>query len=384
MDTDNPNSGLELRTKATSAGELELSLVDVPIRELATDEVLVRLEATPINPSDIGLLLGPADMSTAHIAGTAERPVLTATIPQAAMKGIAGRLDQSLPVGNEGAGTVIKAGSNAEALLGKLVAIWGGAMYAEYRILQASDCVLLPEGVSAAEGASCFVNPLTALGMTETMRLEGHSALVHTAAASNLGQMLNKICLKDGIGLVNIVRSAEQEGILRGIGAVHVCNSASPAFMDDLIEAIAATGATVAFDAIGGGPLADQILRCMEIVAGQDLAVYSRYGSSVHKQVYIYGMLDTRPTELRRNYGFTWGVGGWLLFSFVKKIGPDAMRKLLDRVRGELKTTFASDYTAEISLAEALRPDVIAAYSRRATGAKYLINPSRDSVKGEA
>jgi NADPH:quinone reductase-like Zn-dependent oxidoreductase len=384
MDTDNPNSGLELRTKATSAGELELSLVDVPIRELAADEVLVRLEATPINPSDIGLLLGPADMSAARITGTAERPVLTATIPQAAMKGIAGRLDQSLPVGNEGAGTVIKAGSNAEALLGKLVAIWGGAMYAEYRILKASDCVLLPEGVSAADGASAFVNPLTALGMIETMRLEGHSALVHTAAASNLGQMLNKICLKDDIGLVNIVRGAEQEGILRGIGAVHVCNSTSPAFMDDLIEAIAATGATLAFDAIGGGPLADQILRCTEIVAGQDLAVYSRYGSSVHKQVYIYGMLDTRPTELRRNYGFTWGVGGWLLFSFVKKIGPEAMRKLLDRVRGELKTTFASDYTAEISLAEALRPDVIAAYSRRATGAKYLINPSRDSVKGEA
>jgi NADPH:quinone reductase len=384
MDTDNPNSGLELRTKATSAGELELSLVDVPIRELAADEVLVRLEATPINPSDIGLLLGPADMSTARITGTAERPVLTATIPQAAMKGIAGRLDQSLPVGNEGAGTVIKAGSNAEALLGKLVAIWGGAMYAEYRILKASDSVLLPEGLSAADGASAFVNPLTALGMIETMRLEGHSALVHTAAASNLGQMLNKICLKDDIGLVNIVRGAEQEGILRGIGAVHVCNSTSPAFMDDLTEAIAATGATVAFDAIGGGPLADQILRCMEIVAGQDLAVYSRYGSSVHKQVYIYGMLDTRPTELRRNYGFTWGVGGWLLFSFVKKIGPEAMRKLLDRVRGELKTTFASDYTAEISLAEALRPDVIAAYSRRATGAKYLINPSRDSVKGEA
>ena len=384
MDTDNPNSGLELRTRATSAGELELSVVDVPIRELATDEVLVRLEATPINPSDIGLLLGPADMSTARITGTAERPVLTATIPQAAMKGIAGRLDQSLPVGNEGAGMVIKAGSNTEALLGKLVAIWGGAMYAEYRIIKASDCMVLPEGVSAAEGASCFVNPLTALGMIETMRLEGHSALVHTAAASNLGQMLNKICRKDGIGLVNIVRSAEQEAMLRGIGAVHVCNSMSPVFMDDLTEALAATGATVAFDAIGGGPLADQILRCMEIVAGQDLAVYSRYGSSVHKQVYIYGMLDTRPTELRRNYGFTWGVGGWLLFSFVKKIGPDAMRKLLDRVRGELKTTFASEYTAEISLAEALRPDVIAAYSRRATGAKYLINPSRDSVKGEA
>jgi NADPH:quinone reductase len=379
MDTDEPHTGLELRSKASSAGELELSLVDVPIRELAADEVLVRLEATPINPSDVGLLFGPADMSTARIAGTAERPVLTATIPQAAMKGIVGRLDQSLAAGNEGAGTIIKAGSNAEALLGKLVAIWDGAMYAQYRIIKASECMVLPDGASAADGASCFINPLTALGMIETMRLEGHSALVHTAAASNLGQMLNRICLKDGIGLVNVVRSAEQEALLRDIGAVHVCNSTSPAFIEDLTEAIAATGATLAFDAIGGGPLADQILRCMETVAGRGLTVYSRYGSSVHKQVYIYGMLDPRPTELKRNYGFNWGVGGWLLFSFVRKIGADAMHKLLDRIRGELKTTFASHYSAEISLAEALRPDVITAYSRRATGAKYLINPSRAS-----
>ena len=377
MNTDEPYNGLELRSKANSASELELSLVDVPIRELAADEVLVRLQATPINPSDVGLLFGPADMSTARIAGTAERPVFTATIPQTAMKGIAGRLDQSLPVGNEGAGTIIKTGSNAKALLGKLVAIWGGAMYAQYRIIKASECMVLPDGASAADGASCFVNPLTALGMIETMRLEGHSALVHTAAASNLGQMLNKICVKDGIGLVNVVRSAEQEALLRDIGAVHVCNSTSPAFMEDLTEAIAATGATLAFDAIGGGPLADQILRCMETVAGRGLTVYSRYGSSVHKQVYIYGMLDPRPTELKRNYGFTWGVGGWLLFSFVRKIGPDAVHKLLDRIRSELKTTFASHYSAEISLPEALRPDVIAAYSRRATGTKYLINPSR-------
>jgi NADPH:quinone reductase len=378
MDVSKRTSGLELRSRATSGGELELSLVDVPLPELAEDEVLIRVEATPLNPSDIGLLLGPADITTARMSGTPERPVTTATIPAAALKGIAGRLDQPLPVGNEGAGTVVEAGADARSLLGKIVAVWGGGMYAQFRAAKAADCLVLPEGATPADGASCFINPLTALGFIETMRSEGHSALVHTAAASNLGQMLNKLCIKDGIGLVNIVRSPAQAALLRDIGAAQVCDSTAPGFMDDLTKAIADTGATLGFDAIGGGPLASQILTCMERAAVRSMSSYSRYGSSVHKQLYIYGMLDTRPTELHRNYGMAWGVDGWLMPTFLQKAGKDVAAKLRQRVADELKTTFASRYTAEISLAEALRPDIIAAYYRRSTGDKYLINPARD------
>lgn len=369
--------GLELRSKVGSNGELELSLVEVPVGDPGADEVLVRIEATPLNPSDIGTLLGPADIATARIAGSAERPVVTAAIPPAAMRGVEGRVDQSLPVGNEGAGTVLKAGAEAQHLVGKTVAIYGGAMYTQFRIVKAADCLVLPEDATPADGASTFINPMTALGMIETMHREGHHALVHTAAASNLGQMLNKICLKDGIGLVNIVRSPQQQAVLREIGAVHVCDLSAPSFLDDLAEAVAQTGATLGFDAIGGGPLTGQILTAMERAASRALTTYSRYGSSVHKQVYIYGMLDPRPTELKRNFGMAWGVGGWLLWPFLRKIGPEAMERLRQRVGAELKTTFASHYVAEISLADALRPDIIAAYAKRGTGEKYLINPNR-------
>lgn len=370
-------SGLELRTLITSAGTLELSLVDVPVPAPGPGEVVVRIEGAPINPSDLGLLVGPADLSTIKAGGTADRPVVTATVPPQAVKMLAARLDQSLAVGNEGAGTVVAAGPGAEALAGRLVATFGGAMYARYRLVKAADCMVLPAGATAADGASCFVNPLTALGMTETMRREGHTALVHTAAASNLGQMLNRICLKDGIGLVNIVRSAAQVDLLRGQGAVHVLDSTSPTFTDDLTEALVATGATLAFDAIGGGRLASQILGGMEAAANRRATAYSRYGSSVYKQVYIYGSLDVRPTELVRSFGLSWGVGGWLLMPFLAKIGADGAQALRQRVLAELKTTFASHYTAEISLAEALRPDILTAYARRATGEKYLINPAK-------
>ncbi len=370
-------AGLELRTLITSAGTLELSLVDVPVPAPGPGEVVVRIEGAPINPSDLGLLVGPADLSTIKAGGTADRPVVTATVPPQAVKMLAARLDQSLAVGNEGAGTVVAAGPGAEALAGRLVATFGGAMYARYRLVKAADCMVLPAGATAADGASCFVNPLTALGMTETMRREGHTALVHTAAASNLGQMLNRICLKDGIGLVNIVRSAAQVDLLRGQGAVHVLDSTSPTFTDDLTEALVATGATLAFDAIGGGRLASQILGGMEAAANRRATAYSRYGSSVYKQVYIYGSLDVRPTELVRSFGLSWGVGGWLLMPFLAKIGADGAQALRQRVLAELKTTFASHYTAEISLAEALRPDILTAYARRATGEKYLINPAK-------
>ncbi len=372
-------TALQLRSLIKSSGELELSLASVPIPEPGTDEVVVRIEASPMNPSDLGLLFGAADLSSAKVSGTRERPVITASVPEKAMKGMAGRLDQSMPVGNEGAGVVVKAGTSAaaQALLGKTVAILGGAMYAQYRAIKAGQCLVLPPGTTPAEGASCFVNPLTSLGMVETMRREGHKALVHTAAASNLGQMLNRICIKDGIGLVNIVRKQEQEDLLRAAGAQYVCNSSAPTFMDDLTRALVATGATIAFDAIGGGRLAGQILSGMEAAANQTATEYSRYGSTTHKQVYIYGGLDRGPTEIVRNFGMAWSMGGWLLFPFLQKIGSDAAQKLRERVVAELKTTFASKYTHEVSLAEALQLDNIAVYSQHATGAKYLLNPNK-------
>ena len=379
MTSPTPTTALQLRSLVRSSGELEVSLQEVPVPEPGADEVLVRIEATPINPSDLGLLFGAADMNTLQVAGTVERPVLTARIPDKLMKAMAGRADQSLPVGNEGAGTVVKAGASAaaQALLGKKVAVIGGAMYAQYRSMPAAQCLVLPADASAADGASCFVNPLTALGMVETMKREGHQALVHTAAASNLGQMLNRICLKDGISLVNIVRKPEQAALLREQGAKYVCSTSSPNFIDELTDALAATGATIAFDAIGGGKLAGQILTCMEAAINRNAKEYSRYGSAVHKQVYLYGMLDTSPTEVVRNFGMAWGMGGWLLFPFLQKIGPAAAQTLRERVAAELKTTFASHYTRTVSLAEALTPAAIAVYAKRATGEKFLIDPSR-------
>jgi len=374
-----PSKTLQIRSLVRSSGELELSLQEDAIPQPAANEVVVRVEASPMNPSDLGLLFGAADLRTAKASGTPQRPVVTASIPEAAMKSMAGRADRSMPVGNEGAGVVVEAGASpqARALLGKTVAMIGGAMYAQYRCIDVAQCMALPEGATAAEGASSFVNPLTALGMVETMRREGHKALVHTAAASNLGQMLNRICIKDGIPLVNIVRKQEQEDILRAIGARYVCNAASPTFLEDLTAALAETGATLAFDATGGGKLAGQILNCMEAALLRTATEYSRYGTSTHKQVYIYGGLDRGPTEFTRGFGMSWGMGGWLLFQFLVKIGPEGAEKLKARVAAELKTTFASRYTKEVSMVEALSLDEIAVYSKQATGEKYLLNPNR-------
>jgi len=375
-----PTRGLQLRSLVKESGELELSLIEVPVPAPGESEVVVRVEATPINPSDLGLLLGPADPAAMTTGGTVQRPVVTAPLSPAALRALAARVGESLPVGNEGAGVVVAAGAApaAQALLGKTVAILGGAMYAQYRTLRANDCLPLPEGVTPQQGASCFVNPLTSLGMIGTMRAEGHTALVHTAAASNLGQMLCKACSADGVPLVNIVRSAAQAETLRAIGAAYVCDSTAPSFMTDLIDAVAATGATLAFDAIGGGRLAGQILTAMETAANRTAASYSRYGSTVHKQVYIYGGLDTGPTELNRGFGMAWGVGGWLLTPFLQKIGPAEGQALRERVAREITTTFASQYDRVISLAETLDIAIIAAYNRRATGQKYLINPNKD------
>ena len=372
-------TGLQIRSTVKKEGVVEMSLVSIPTPEPKPDEVVVRIDASPINPSDQGLLFGGADMTTAKASGTPDHPVVTASISPAVMRSIAGRLEQSLPVGNEGAGVVVEAGASpgAQALMGKTVAILGGAMYAQYRCIKAAQCLVLPPGTTPAEGADCFVNPLTALGMVETMRREGHKALVHAAAASNLGQMLNRICIKDRVALVNIGRKSEHVDLLKEIGATYVCNSSSPTFMDDLTEALAASGATVAFDAIGGGRLAGQILTAMEIALNRTAKEYSRYGSTTHKQVYIYGGLDRGPTEFNRAFGMAWGIGGWLLTAFMQKIGAEAAQKLRERVAAEIKTTFASTYTREVSLAGALRLEEIAVYSKQATGQKYLITPNK-------
>lgn len=376
-----PAQSLQMRTLITREGALELSLAEVSTPTPGSGEVLIRVEAAPINPSDLGLLLGPADMSTVQSGGTAERPTIRATVPERFLRVVAARLGESLPVGNEGAGTVVAAGEGAEAqaLVGKTVAVLGRAMYAQHFVAGAQDCLVLPEGVTAAEGASAFVNPLTALGMVETMRLEGHKALVHTAAASNLGQMLNRICRAEGVELVNIVRKPEQAELLRAAGAKHVLVSSSPEFMTELTDALAETGATIAFDAIGGGKLASQILTAMEAAANREAAPYNRYGSSTYKQVYIYGGLDTGPTELTRSFGFAWGLGGFLLMPFLERVGPARAQALRERVAAEIRTTFASHYTREVSMAEALQPDILAAYAKRATGEKYLIKPKHDA-----
>ena len=373
-----PATMRQLRTLVTADGQLELSIAVVDMPTPGPGEVLVRIDATPINPSDLGLLLAYADITRATVAGTAESPVVTAPIPDSVMPGLTARLGQSMPVGNEGAGVVVAAGegADAQALIGKTVGTVGGEMYSGYRVVSAFMCMALPEGTPAAAGASCFVNPLTALGMVETMRMEGHTALVHTAAASNLGQMLNRVCLADGIPLVNIVRRPEQAAILLEQGAEHICDSSSPTFVEDLTAALVATGATLAFDAIGGGTLAGQILGCMEAAANATATEYSRYGSSTHKQVYIYGSLDRSPTVLGRNFGLAWSVGGWLLTPFLGKLGIEGMLRLRARVAAEITTTFASTYTDEVSLAGALGLDAITAYARQATGQKFLIRPN--------
>jgi len=373
-----PQVGLQIRSLITRAGQLELSLIDKPVPMPGPDEVLICVEASPINPADLGLLLGPADLSTIKVTGPAERPVVTATVQEAALRAVAGRLDRPMSVGIEGAGLVVAAGSSpaAQALLNRRVAAMGEAMYAQYRCVPVQQCMALPDDATAIDAASAFVNPITALGMVETMRSEGHGALVHTAAASNLGQMLNRICQADGVKLVNIVRKPEQVKLLRELGAVYVCDSSAENFMTDLTDAVAATGATIAFDATGGGKLGGKILGCMEAALRRSAKEYSRYGSTTHKQLYVYGFLDTSPTQFSNNWGMAWSMGGWLLVPFMQKAGPVVVQRLKDRVARELKTTFASHYAARVSLAEALQADVIAQYARRATGEKFLIVPN--------
>lgn len=374
-----PSTYLQMISTVSAEGELVMELAEKPMPELGDDDVLIRVEATPINPSDQGVMFGWASMAKAASTGSGPATKLTAPVSPQGMAVMKARIGQQLPVGNEGAGTVVAAGSGdyAQSLMGKVVAVMGGGMYAQYRKAPAMMCLPLKDGHTARDGASCFVNPLTALSMVETMRMEGHTALVHTAAASNLGQMLNRICAADGVELVNVVRKPEQAELLRGMGAKYIVDSSSDSFKADLVDAIHATGATLAFDATGGGELASNILAAMEAAAARTPGAYSIYGSVKHKQVYLYGGLDTSPTVLNRAYGMAWGVGGWLLPNFLAKAGNDVAVRLRARVADELKTTFASHYTDELSLEQALQADVVARYYAKTTGEKFLICPQK-------
>ena len=286
----------EIRSEITSEGKLNLSIVTSDVPTPSDDEVLIKVEASPINPSDLGLLISfAADLDSISSQGSGDDTVTTMGIHPGLMQSMKPRIDKSMKVGNEGGGVVVDAGKNAKNLIGKTVGVAGGAMYSQYRCLPAMSCLVMNEGTTSAEAASSFVNPLTALGFTETMKLENHSALVHTAAASNLGQMLVKICLADDIPLVNIVRKEEHVELLKNLGAKYICNTSDENFMKNLIDCLVETGATLGFDATGGGnegKLAGQILSAMEVAANKNATEYSRYGSDTYKQVYIYGGLD--------------------------------------------------------------------------------------------
>ena len=371
----------EIRSEITSEGKLNLSIVTLDVPTPSDDEVLIKVEASPINPSDLGLLISfAADLDSISSQGSGDDTVTTMGIHPGLMQSMKPRIDKSMKVGNEGGGVIVDAGKNAKDLIGKTVGVAGGAMYSQYRCLPAMSCLVMNEGTTSAEAASSFVNPLTALGFTETMKLENHSALVHTAAASNLGQMLVKICLADDIPLVNIVRKEEHVELLKNLGAKYICNTSDENFMKNLIDCLVETGATLGFDATGGGnegKLAGQILSAMEVAANKNATEYSRYGSDTYKQVYIYGGLDPTPTVLNRSFGLSWGLGGWLLTPFIGRVGTEKFQEMRDRVAREITTTFASSYTKEVSLEEMLEPDAIKTYAKQATGTKYLVTPHK-------
>lgn len=366
---------LQMQSCVHEEGTIECALFDVDIPAPSDNEVMVKIEASPINPSDLGLMFGAADMDSIRASERNGYPSIVLDVPPPAMRAMATRIGEWLPVGNEACGTVVEAGSSpeAQALLGKRVALFGGEMYADYRTVSLFQCIPLPDATASEDGASCFVNPMTALGFVETMKMEGHKAIVHTAAASNLGQMLNRICLSDGVPLVNIVRSEDQVALLKAEGAVHVVNSSDADFSDQLAVAVNATGATLAFDAIGGGKLGNAILMAMEAAAVKRMSEWSRYGSNEFKQLYIYGALDLAPTSLNRGYGFSWGIGGWLLTPFMMKAGREVVDRMQARVVAELTSTFASSYSDRISLVESVTPSAGAKYGVRRTGQKALI-----------
>ena len=372
-------TNIQLTSTISDDNKLTLALQDIEVPQPGADEVVIRIEAAPLNPSDLGVLFSAADMTTAVQSGTDQSPVITADVPAQFMEGLKTRVGVATPVGNEGAGTVVAAGSSAaaQALMGKTVAVIGGGTYRQYLCANVQSCLTMKDGTTAKEAASSFVNPLTALAMVATMRAEGHKAIIHAAAASNLGQMLNRICIADGVDLINIVRKQEQETLLRDMGAKYVVNSSSDSFIDDLTAAIIETGATIAFDPIGGGELTSDILNCMEVAAARDMKEHSVYGSDTFKQVYIYGALNRGPITLNRNFGFAWAVTGFLLFNALGKLGTETVAAMRKRVADEITTTFASNYTHEVSLAETLQLQSIAGYAKQATGEKYLITPQK-------
>ncbi|MDA7851215.1 zinc-binding dehydrogenase [Gammaproteobacteria bacterium] len=371
----------EIRSKVTSEGNIEISIATVAKPIPSDDEVLIRVEAAPINPSDLGLLLSfGADLTSINVTGSGDETVTSMKIHPGLMGAMKPRLDESMQVGNEGSGVIVEAGVNAKNLIGKTVGLAGGSMYSQYRCVPAASCLVMNDGTSSSEAASSFVNPLTALAFIETMKMENHTAIVHTAAASNLGQMLVKICKADSVPLVNIVRKQEQVDILKNIGAEHICNTSDPDFMETLVTALIATGATLGFDATGGGnggELPGQILAAMEIAANKTAKEYSRYGSDTYKQVYIYGGLDQSPTILKRAFGMSWGLGGWLLTPMIGKIGMERFGQMRQRVAKEITTTFASTYVQEVSFEEMLQPEIIKSYAKQATGKKYLVTPQK-------
>jgi NADPH2:quinone reductase len=375
------NSSKEIRSTLTNEGILELSIVNVERPVPGDDEVLLKIEASPINPSDLALLITfAADLDSLSVSGEGDQTVASIKLHPGLLGALKPRMGQSMQVGNEGGGVVIDAGANAKHLIGKTVGVAGGAMYSQYRCVPAQSCLVMNEGTTSMQAASSFVNPLTALAFVETMRLENHTALLNTAAASNLGQMLVKICKDDGVPLINVVRKPEQVETLKKLGAEYICDTSADSFMDDLVNAIVATGCTLGFDATGGGnggKLPGQILTAMEIAANKTATEYSRYGSDTYKQVYIYGGLDMSPTVLNRAFGLQWGLGGWLLTPMIGRIGMERFGQMRQRVAAEINTTFASHYTQEISLAEMLQPEIIRGYAKQATGAKYLVNPHK-------
>jgi len=375
------NSSKEIRSTLTNEGILELSIVNVERPVPGDDEVLLKIEASPINPSDLALLITfAADLDSLSVSGEGDQTVASIKLHPGLLGALKPRMGQSMQVGNEGGGVVIDAGANAKHLIGKTVGVAGGAMYSQYRCVPAQSCLVMNEGTTSMQAASSFVNPLTALAFVETMRLENHTALLNTAAASNLGQMLVKICKDDGVPLINVVRKPEQVETLKKLGAEYICDTSADSFMDDLVNAIVATGCTLGFDATGGGnggKLPGQILTAMEIAANKTATEYSRYGSDTYKQVYIYGGLDMSPTVLNCSFGLQWGLGGWLLTPMIGRIGMERFGQMRERVAAEINTTFASHYTQEISLAEMLQPEIIRGYAKQATGAKYLVNPHK-------
>ncbi|WJY18884.1 zinc-binding dehydrogenase [Alteriqipengyuania flavescens] len=366
-------TGKQLFTTLESDGTLTVEIAEATFPDPTGNQVLVKMEAAPINPSDLAILTGAADFENAEYSPGK----VVAKMPEPFNTGSKARHGQRLPAGNEGAGTVVAAGDGemAQGLMGQRVACVPGSAFSQYAIADAAMC--LPLGDHSAEaGASSFVNPMTALGFVENAKMDGQKAILHTVGASNLGQMLNRICQEDGIALVNIVRKADQADLLKSQGAEHVVNSSDEDFMDKLRSAVEATGAFYGFDPIGGGQMVDHCFKAMEQVAVAQMSEYSRYGSNQAKRMFIYGRLDFGPTVLTPAYGFGWTLSGWLLTPFLQNAGMETVMRMRKRVLDNLTTTFASNYKEKVDLEGMLTKDAILDYRQMKTGEKYLVTPN--------